>query len=202
MLTRLLEEPAFTSMVKCLIYDEAHFIVTSGLPDKEGNVFRSEYAKGYEVRLRLHSSVPCALFSATLSKAVLKKVLASLRISDDPQQTAFIFLSTNRKNLCYAVKEIKGSLANLSNLDFMFPSIVHPPMLPPKKTLIFVPTTQLTLEIESYLQYRLPQEMVARLHASRTGEIKKDIIADFCNPEGNILVLVTTTMISNVSLRY
>ena len=81
MLTRLLEESSFTSRVKCLIFDEAHFIVTSGSPDKEGNVFRIEYSKGYEVRIRLPLDIPCAIFSATMSQDVMNKILASLRIS-------------------------------------------------------------------------------------------------------------------------
>lgn len=53
MFTRLLENQAFVSKIKCLNFDEAHFIVTSGQENKEGKVFRPEFSKGYEIRLRL-----------------------------------------------------------------------------------------------------------------------------------------------------
>ena len=200
MFTRLLEEPQFSSRIKCLIYDEAHFIVTSGQADKEGNIFRTEYSKGYEVRLRLPTNTPCAIFSATMSPEVMDKILTSLRIRKDPEETAFILLSTNRKNLCYAVQPTNGPLVKLSNLDFLFPTPVHPPMPLPKKTLIFVPSTDLALMIEAYLHKHLPRELVSRVHSTRSHRCKKRVIDDFSNPNGTIRVLVATTVISNVRL--
>ena len=199
MLTRLLEEASFTSRVKCLIYDEAHFIITSGQPDKEGNVFRTEYSKGYEIRIRLPLDIPCAIFSATMSQEITTKILNSLRISVNNSNTSFIRLTTNRRNLTYAVRQLDGSLNNLANLDFLFPGPVYPPLLPPKKTLIFVPTTDLALRVESYLQQRLNSALVSRVHASRSNRCKKRVIDDFCNPSGQTQVLVATSVISNVS---
>ena len=201
MLTRLLEEASFTSRVKCLIFDEAHFIVTSGQPDKEGNIFRSEYSKGYEIRIRLPLDIPCAIFSATMSQEVIKQILTSLRISVNNSNISFIRLTTNRKNLTYAVKQLDGPLSNLTNLDFIFPSLIHPPLLPPKKTLIFVPSTELALLVEPYLQQRLPSRMVSRLHASRSSRCKKRVIDDYCDPCGESRVLIATSVILNVSLR-
>ena len=199
MLTRLLEESGFNSRVKCLIYDEAHFIVTSGSPDKEGNVFRVEYSKGYELRIRLPLNIPCAIFSATMSQEVTDKILASLRIPSDPSETNFILLTTNRSNLTYAVRSLAKSIKDLSNLDFLFPGRIHPPLLPPRKTIIFVPTTDDALCVEAYLQKRLPVQMVARIHASLSRRYKKRVINDFCDPRGSLLVLVSTSLLSNVS---
>lgn len=199
MFTRLLENQSFVHRIKCLNFDEAHFIVTSGEPDKEGNVFRPEYSKGFEILLRLATGTPCAIFSATMPPKVKEQILMSLRIPSDPSKTRFISLSTNRPNLSFAVKKISGRLADLSNLDFLFPDSYHPPLARLKKTLIFVPTTELCLALEEYLEDRIPGA-IKRIHASLSAQYKKETTIEFCDPNGPILVLVATTVLSNVSL--
>lgn len=198
MFTRLLENPAFVSKIKCLNFDEAHFIVTSGQENKEGKVFRPEFSKGYEIRLRLDLQTPCTVYSATMPADVLDKILESLKIPRDPLKTCFISLSTNRPNLSFAVKKIDGSLSNLGNIDFVLPTLIHPPLVRLKKTLIFVPTTDSALDIEDRLNPRCPGS-VQRIHSSLSLQYKEDIINEFNKPNGTISILITTPLLSNVS---
>lgn len=200
MFSRLLEDNAFVKKIRCIIYDEAHFIVTSGQPDKEGNVFRPEYAKGYELRLRLPLKIPCAIFSATMSQTVMNQILKSLRIPANDPNTRYISLSTNRKNLTYAVRPILGSYTDLANFDFLVPLPVHPPLTLPKKTLIFVSNKDLALRLEPYLSRRLPKGAVSRIYSSFTAEYKEQVIKSFLDPSGPMLVLITTDVSSNVRL--
>lgn len=200
MFTQLLENLDFVSKIKCLNFDEAHFIVTSGEPDKSGKIFRSEYSKCHEVRLRCPANTSCAIFSATLPPKIMNRILDSLRVPHGPPKTCVISLSTNRKNLCFSVRKLEASLSSLGNLDFLFPVSLHPPLALPKKTIIFVTTTTMAMSVEARLKCRLPPGMVERIHASRSDLSKTRITEDFCTSTGNILVLVATSVISNVRL--
>lgn len=203
MFTRLLEDRVFVSRIKCLIFDEAHFIVTCGHPDIEGNIFRYEYSKGYEIRLRLTAGTPCALYSATMPPRIRDQIFRSLRLSSDPCQTSLITLTTNRPNLTFAVKKLPGPLSRMSNLDFLVPDSYHPPMACIKKTIIFVTSTLQALDIEDFLHSRVRcPGVVQRIHSSLSARFKSQIVEDFCNPCGRISILVATTVISNVSLNY
>lgn len=197
MFSQLLEHQSFVDRIKCLNFDEAHFIVTSGEPDKEGNVFRPEYSKGFEILLRLATGTPCAIFSATMPPKVKEQILMSLRIPSDPSKTRFISLSTNRPNLSFSVKKISGRLADLTNLNFLLTGLYHPPLVRFKKTLIFVPTTLLCLAVEELLEERFPG-LVKRIHSSMSSEYKKEVIQEFCTPNGPVSILVATTVLSNV----
>lgn len=133
MFTHLLENQQFASSISCINFDEAHFIVTSGEPDKENKIFRIEYSKCFEIRLRLSLKTPCTVFSATMPPIIQDKILKSLKLPTDVSKTCFISLSTNRPNLCFAVKKLTGTLANLSNLDFLVSRPYHPPIVLKKK---------------------------------------------------------------------
>ena len=200
--SRLLERQAFLDRIKCVNFDEAHFIVTAGEADKEGNVFRPEYAKGYDLLIRLKTGTPCTLFSATMSKLVLGKIMKSLRLPTCTSKTTYLNLTTNRPNLCFAVQKLNGPLSKLSNLDFLIPSAYHPPMAPLRKTLIFVPTTDDSINLERRLNKLFPGTTVAqRIHASLTAEYKTEIIEDYMGPQSKPPILITTTLLSNVSLK-
>lgn len=200
MFTHLLENQKFASSISCINFDEAHFIVTSGEPDKENKIFRAEYSKCFEIRLRLSLKTPCTVFSATMPPVIQDKIIKSLKLSTDVSETCFISLSTNRPNLCFAVKKITGSLANLSNLDFLTSRPYHPPMARLKKTLIFVPTRPIGRQVERYLLLRFPG-IVKRIHSLMSPRYKKETINEFMDPNGRILVLVCTSLLSNVSSR-
>ena len=200
--SRLLERQAFLDRIKCVNFDEAHFIVTAGEADKEGNVFCPEYAKGYDLLIRLKTGTPCTLFSATMSKLVLGKIMKSLRLPTCTSKTTYLNLTTNRPNLCFAVQKLNGPLSKLSNLDFLIPSAYHPPMAPLRKTLIFVPTTDDSINLERRLNKLFPGTTVAqRIHASLTAEYKTEIIEDYMGPQSKPPILITTTLLSNVSLK-
>lgn len=199
MFTHLLEDPAFASSINCLNFDEAHFIVTSGEKDKQGKVFRAEYSRGFEIRLRLRLNTPCTVFSATMSPEVQQKILTSLKLPSDPSKTCFISLSTNRPNLCFAVRELCGPLTDLTNLDFLVQRPYHPPLARFKKTLIFVTTTPLARSVSGYLRGRLPG-IVKCVYSAMSDRYKKNTISDFCSPHGQISVLVCTSLLSNVSI--
>lgn len=130
---------------------------------------------------------------------VMAKIVESLRLPDNPLKTSRIILSTNRKNLCFSVKKLEGSTSNLSNLDFLFQRPIHPPLVLPKKTIIFVQTTDMALTVQSHIQQRVPSGLVARIHSSQSDRYKKRVTREFCSPTGKILVLVATMIVSNVS---
>lgn len=200
MLTRLLEHQTFKNRVRGLLFDEAHFIVTAGKPDTEGNVFRPEYAKGYEIRIRLNSDTSTMVFSATMPPDILKQIMASLRIPSEPSRTSLLTLTTNRPNLTFAIKKASGTLSNLAELDFLIPKAHHPPMSRSRKTLIFVPTTKLTMAVSQYLNTKLPG-IAQRIHSTLSTEFKHQIIEEFHKKDGRFSILVATTVLSNVRVR-
>ena len=201
MFSRLLENQAFRSRIKCVNFDEAHFIVTAGEPDKEGNVFRPEYANGYDLLIRLKAGTPCTLFSATMPKKILDKVMKSLRLPTSTSKTTYLNLTTNRPNLYFAVQELKTPVSRLSNLDFILPASYHPPMAPLPKTLIFVPTTDFSVDLEERFNKMFPGTTIAqRIHASLTPGWKRQIIDNYTGLESKPPILITTTLLSNVSL--
>lgn len=199
MFTHLLEDSAFASSINCLNFDEAHFIVTSGEKDKQGKIFRAEYSRGFEIRLRLRLDTPCTVFSATMSPQVRQKILTSLKLPSDPSKTCSIFVSTNRPNLCFAVRELCRPLSDLANLHFLVLQPYHPPLARFKKTLIFVHTTTLARKVSKYLRSRMPG-IVKCIYAVMSDRYKKRVINDFCSSHGQTSVLVCTSLLSNVSL--
>lgn len=198
MFTHLLEDRKFASSISCLNFDEGHFIVTSGEPDKENKIFRIEYSKCFEIRLRLSVKTPCTVFSATMPQEIQDKILKSLKLPTDPSKTSFITLSTNRPNLCFAVRQITGALSNVSNLDFLTSRPYHPPLARFKKTLIFVQTKSLAGLVERHLLRSLPG-IVRRIHSNMSDQYQEEAINDFIDPNGRTLVLVCTSLLSNVS---
>lgn len=202
MFSRLLENQAFRDRIKCVNYDEAHFIVTAGEPDKEGNVFRPEYARGYDLLIRLRAGTPCTLFSATMPQMILDKVMKSLRLPTSTSKTTYLNLTTNRPNLCFAVQQLTTPVSRLSNLDFILPTNYHPPMTPLPKTLIFVPTTDFSIDLERRFNKMFPGIRIAqRIHASLTPEWKSQIIENYTGLESKPPILITTSLLSNVSLQ-
>lgn len=200
MFTHLLEDQSFASSINVINFDEAHFIVTSGEPDKENKIFRVEYSKCYEIRLRLPLKTPCTVFSATMPSKIQDRILESLKLPTDPSETSFISLTTNRQNLSFAVRKLTRPMTDMSNLDFLVPKSksYHPPMAVYKKTLIFVSTSTSARNVENYLGPRLPG-MVKRIYALMSTEYKKQTIADFIDPNGSTRVLISTSLLSNVS---
>ena len=203
MFSRMLEGEKLLARIKCVNFDEAHFIVTAGEADKEGNVFRPEYAKGYDLLIRLKTGTPCTLFSATMPKKILDKIMKSLRLPTSTLKTTYLNLTTNRPNLCFAVQKLNAPLSKYSNLDFLLPSAYHPPMAPLRKTIIFVPTTDDCYKLERYLNKIFPGTRIAqRIHASLTTEYKTEIIEGYVGPEGKPPILITTSLLSNVGLQF
>ena len=75
-------------------------------------------------------------------------------------------------------------------------------MAPLRKTLIFVPTTDDSINLERRLNKLFPGTIVAqRIHASLTAEYKTEIIEDYMGPQSKPPILITTTLLSNVSLK-
>lgn len=201
MFTRLLEDLAFCARIKCINYDEAHFIVTAGEPDKQGNVFRPEYAKGSEILIRLSLGTPCSLYSATMPPEVLGQIMKSLRLPTNTTRTSYINLTTNRHNLSFAIQKASHPLSNLSNLDFIIPSAYHPPMARSKKTLIFVNSTDTANALMTRFNKRLPG-YAQRIYSALSLEFKDQLIDEFTNSTGTNPVLIATTVLSNVSSIY
>lgn len=130
---------------------------------------------------------------------VKAKILKSLRLSSDPLRTRFISLTTNRPNLCFAIKKIPRPLSDVSNFDFLLPGLYHPPMVAFKKTLIFVPSKTIAMAVEERLAKRLPGA-VKRIYSLMSDSYKKRWTADFLKPDGEVSILIATTLLSNVRL--
>lgn len=187
-------------MIGWLNVDEAHFIVTAGEPDEKGVIFRPEYSKIFEVIMRLPEGTACALYSATLARQTLSKVLTSLRIpAHDSLKTSLFMLSINRPNLTFAVDKIDETNTEIKKLAFLIPK----PFKPLPKIVIFVDSVNDAIEIEKYLLSILPEKerkarAVRRLYASMSVRYKVNTMEEFSKPDGVVRILVTTSATSNV----
>lgn len=68
-----------------------------------------------------------------------------------------------------------------------------------KKTLIFVPSKTIAMAVEERLAKRLPGA-VKRIYSLMSDAYKKRWTTDFLKPDGDITILIATTLLSNVRL--
>lgn len=144
-----------------------------------------------------------ALFSATLPQLILQRIEDSLKLSSDA--TDKIMLTTNRPNITHTVIPMVDLLKNLSNLDFLVPVPLHPPMAYPPKSLIFIDHKLSTASVAKYLNAHLPEAIrrvfkFKHLHSSMSLEHNESVFDEFKKPDGLVQGVVATSGASTVTV--
>ncbi|KAL4260460.1 hypothetical protein AB1N83_009629 [Pleurotus pulmonarius] len=107
---KLLLNPAFTSHIISLVFDEAHCISTWGS-------FRPEYSEVGRLRYFLPSDVPIMVTSATLPKHVLDDVKKTLQFRADKTFTSR--RNCDRANISIVVRPIRNPFSSFLDLQFL-----------------------------------------------------------------------------------
>ncbi|KAG1762232.1 hypothetical protein EDD22DRAFT_953314 [Suillus occidentalis] len=185
-------------------FPEVHFISTAGEAQLgEKVLFHAAYGKLAEVLIQLPIDIPVALFLATLPQLILQWIEDSLKLSSDAMDK--IMLTTNHLNITHVVIPMVDSLKNLSNLDFLVPVPLHPPMAYPPKSLIFIDHKLSTASVMKYLNARLPEAVCQvfkfkHLHSSMLLKHNKSVFNEFKKPDGVIQDVVATLGASTVTV--
>ena len=196
----LRKDRLFTGKICRVHVDEAHNIFTAGLPHHGEAAFRPAYGRLGELRVLLTKGTPIQVLSATFPPHVLATVRRELSIS---QNSLHIRLSTNRSNITYAVAPLMRSPADFRNLNFLLPTLLHPPMMIPK-TLIFHDCKKEATDAARYNDARLPphlrnQGIVKHYHSDMSIEYLQQVFEDFASADGKCRILHATAGASTVS---
>jgi hypothetical protein len=116
-----LDSEKFTNGISWVQVDELHEIHTSGTSSSGEKVFRDAWSPESFIRFRnkLKQKTPFQALSGTLPPHILKTVMCGLKM--DETLTVHIKLLKNRPNTTYWMHEVRGSLKDFSNLDFVIP---------------------------------------------------------------------------------
>ncbi|KAF8215383.1 hypothetical protein K438DRAFT_1955364 [Mycena galopus ATCC 62051] len=115
----------------------------------------------------------------------------------EPAKTVSIELTTNRPNLVYAVIPMIGTVANLSNLDFLLPLSFPPNFVLAQKSIVFFDNKRKSSALAAHLNSKLPTVLAAKqpfrvYHSSMSKPYLEAIAASFKDPNGEVKCLIAT----------
>ena len=144
-LAQVLRQSQFSTLVKQVHVDEAHYIYTADIPLYGQPAFRPAWGQLGELRLWLPKNTLFQALSGTLPCHVINCITDKLLFQLDYIP---IHLTLNQPNITFATHPISGSLNNFCDLLFLIPEHQnHPfnPKLIPKTTSRKLPMLQTTL---------------------------------------------------------
>ena len=163
---KLWKNPAFTSRIISVVWDEAHCI--SSWAD-----FRPEYKEAGRLRYFLPHDIPYYVVSATLPSAILSDVMTTLQMQ--MSKTYFVRRSNDRSNVHITVRKILHPLNSFRDLKFVLQNW-KPGDDPPPKFIIFCDSIRETVAIGKYLRKQLPpeyREKVKWFHANMSKSFRE-----------------------------
>ena len=194
----LMRQNQFSRRIARINVDEVHCIHTAGLPHYGLPPFRSAWGKLKILKLLLSNKVPWIGFSATVPPHIHKTVESHIL---RPNYFSIRYTS-NRENTMYATHPVIGSIEDLRNYEcflaypFSFEKQPH--------VLIFVDDKNLTNEITSHLESKLPAHyqnrgVIRHYHGAMSEEYLKQVHDSFVQEDGSCRILVATSGESVVS---
>lgn len=169
---RIWRNPAFTSKIISVVWDEAHCITSWGS-------FREEYAEAGRLRDMLPRSIPYLVPSATLPEATCEEVMRILGMRK--QDTSFIKRSNDRPNVYLTVRKIEHSLTSFKDLDFLIPK-GWKPSDPLPKFLVFFDDIKESIAAVKALRARLPKRYRRKIvwfNSNNTPKFREKVLEDF-----------------------
>ncbi|KAF7334751.1 P-loop containing nucleoside triphosphate hydrolase protein [Mycena sanguinolenta] len=166
---QLISTPAFSKKIAAFVVDEAHCI------SQWGDDFRTEYAKLGTLRAFVPLHVPFLMASATLPPLVLAQVRQSLHIS--PDTSYHVNLGTDRPNIAWFMRLMKGAKSDLEALDFLISAHdSEDAIIELLQTMVFFDDINLAMDALEHLRDRLPPRLrgaqTVQMDKFRKGEIK------------------------------
>lgn len=182
---QLLSSPRFAEKICAVVIDEAHCI------SQWGDKFRPIYGKLGTLRAFVAANVPFLITSATLPPLVLSQVH---KIMHMPKKTTYhLNLGTDRPNIAWFVRMMKGGKSDLESLAFLIPNATDDEVLKLVQTMVFFDDINLALQALKYLRSLLPphmQRQIAVYNSRRSRRSKARVLRQF--REGKIMILLTT----------
>ncbi|KIK06058.1 hypothetical protein K443DRAFT_130111 [Laccaria amethystina LaAM-08-1] len=111
---KLLSDPKFAAHISTFIIDEAHCI------SQWGDKFQPVYSELGTLRSFVSENIPFLVTSATLPPLVLAEVWKTMHIQSD--NSYHINLGTDRPNIAWFVRLMKGGKTDFESLDFLVAS--------------------------------------------------------------------------------
>ncbi len=194
----MLEHPAFSEFVRSpkhmadvlgIVVDESHCI------SQWGGDFRKKYAEVEKVRSFIAMNVPLLAASATMQPTVINDVSSKLAFS--PDELFLVNLGNDRANITTIVCRM-DSAKNFNALDFVANEAFAGKEL--IRTIIYVNTRDLALDVWLYLKALLPaeyQDQTEFIHGRRRTRAKIRVMRKF--RRGGVKILCATEVAGMVS---
>ena len=182
---QLLSSPKFAEKICAMVIDEAHCI------SQWGDQFRPIYGDLGTLRAFVTANVPFLITSATLPPHILSHVHKIMHMSKTT--TYHLNLGTDRPNIAWFVRKMKGGKSDLESLAFLIPDATDDDILELVQTMVFFDDINLALHALKYLRSLLPLHMhnqIAVYNSRRSRRSKARVLRKF--REGNIRILLTT----------
>lgn len=170
-----------------MVIDEAHCI------SQWGDQFRPIYGDLGTLRAFVTANVPFLITSATLPPLILSHVHKIMHMSKTT--TYHLNLGTDRPNIAWFVRKMKGGKSDLESLAFLIPNMTDGDniVLELVQTMVFFDDINIALQALKYLRSLLPLHMhnqIAVYNSRRSRRSKARVLRKF--REGNIRILLTT----------
>ena len=189
---QLLSSPRFAEKMCAVVIDEAHCI------SQWGDKFRPIYGKLGTLRAFVAANIPFLITSATLPPIILSQVHKIMHMSK--KTTYHLNLGTDRRNISWHVRMMKGGKSDLESLAFLIPNATDDEVLKLAQTMVFFDDINLALQALKYLRSLLPLRMqgkIAVYNSRRSRRSKARVLRQF--REGRIKILLTTEAAGMVS---
>ena len=184
---QLLSSPKFAEKICAMVIDEAHCI------SQWGDQFRPIYGDLGTLRAFVTANVPFLITSATLPPLILSHVHKIMHMSKTT--TYHLNLGTDRPNIAWFVRKMKGGKSDLESLAFLIPNMTDGDniVLELVQTMVFFDDINIALQALKYLRSLLPLHMhnqIAVYNSRRSRRSKARVLRKF--REGNIRILLMT----------
>lgn len=180
---KLLRKSAFSELLLCVVFDEAHCITAWGS-------FRPEYRQIAQLRHRLHD-VPFVFASATFTSTILHDIKSLFNLAAN--RLNYIHRPNDRPNIHLSVQKIVHPLSTHLDLSFLVPDNWKEGDPSPPKFLIFADNIGEVVAIARFLRRRLPYHMRHKIkwfHSEMSVPYKEKAVRDL--REGTIWGLCAT----------
>jgi superfamily II DNA helicase RecQ len=182
---QLLSSPKFAEKICAVVIDEAHCI------SQWGDKFRPIYGDLGTLRAFVAANIPFLITSATLPPLILSHVHKIMHMSKNT--TYHLNLGTDRPNIAWFVRMMRGGKSDLEALAFLIPNATDDEILDLVQTMVFFDDINLSLQALKYLRSLLPPDMrrqIAVYNSRRSRRSKERVLHKF--REGRIMILLTT----------
>jgi superfamily II DNA helicase RecQ len=196
-----LDNPKFARQITRVVLDEGHNTYTAGTSTDGRPSFRPAYGKIRQFLIKLPKQTALQILSATVPLHIRRHIIDNLCINET--KLLDIRLTVNRPNTIYWTHQIKGSLDDFSNLDFLVPAgVSEADINDMKPILIFYDNVTGSASLAHHLNARFPSSlqeprMARHYHSSMSQEYLEQTFEDF--RQGKLKILVCTEGASTVS---